>query len=110
MTDASDLHLRQKPPSEEDEFFAREDKERIERLREQRRAREEAEGREKLKALHWMHCPKCGSELVEEQRAGLLLDRCPSCNGVWFDASEAEALQGKISGLKGKLMHFLGGT
>lgn len=101
MSEAShDEHkhtLRQKPPSREDEFFAREDRERIEQLKEERRKREELEGREKLKALHWMHCPKCGQELVEVEHQGLLIDRCNGCNGVWFDAGEVEALVRKSS-------------
>lgn len=35
-----------------------------------------------------MNCPVCGDVLLEEQVAGIELDRCPGCQGYWFDHGE----------------------
>ncbi len=40
-----------------------------------------------------MQCPKCDDvELTAETSAGVEIDRCPSCHGVWLDALELERL------------------
>ncbi len=101
------LHLRKTAPTQEDEFFAREDRERIEALQEERRRKAEAEGQERLKQLHWMRCPKCGGELTEVVHEGILIDRCGSCQGIFLDAGELEALVGKGQGVMSNLMGWL---
>jgi Zn-finger nucleic acid-binding protein len=53
--------------------------------------------RERLKQLHWMHCPKCGFELTPVAFKGVTIDRCFHCGGTWLDAGELEALAGKES-------------
>jgi Zn-finger nucleic acid-binding protein len=36
-----------------------------------------------------MKCPKCRSEtLLEFKIEAVAVDRCSSCNGIWFDAQE----------------------
>ena len=98
MSEHTPNNLRQKPPSAEDHYFAREDRERIEHLRAERQKREAAEGAARLKEMHWMCCPKCGDKLAEVAHEGVLVDRCQQCRGVWFDASEFEALARKSEG------------
>lgn len=42
-----------------------------------------------------MQCPKCsGHTLIEKTTkvAGLLLDRCNNCQGIWFDRNELQEL------------------
>ncbi len=39
-----------------------------------------------------MVCPRCDSELVERERAGITIDFCSSCRGVWLDRGELENL------------------
>lgn len=39
-----------------------------------------------------MHCPKCSGNLEEKTFGGVGVDRCDSCQGIWFDASEVRAL------------------
>jgi hypothetical protein len=76
----------------EEEYFARENAERLRKLAaEQKKALAESE-REKLRALHHMRCPKCGMELKEIAVRGVDVDRCFSCNGTWLDAGELEKL------------------
>ena len=76
----------------EEEYFARENAERLRKLAaEQQRSLAEAE-REKLRALHQMRCPKCGMELKEISVRGVQVDRCFSCSGTWLDKGELEKL------------------
>lgn len=53
------------------------------------------EQRAQLKALHWMHCPKCGMTLDEITFRGVRVDKCFGCGGVYLDDGELEELAGK---------------
>ncbi len=93
----------------EEEYFYRKNKELLARKREELDAGRRAQEAEQLRELHWMRCPKCGQPLAEEQRAGIKLDRCAGCGGVFFDAGElqllleAEEPAGFLSGLRRRL-------
>jgi len=77
----------------ESEYFVREDAERKRKLaHDVRRQTEEAE-RKRLKALHWMRCPKCGMEMHEVKLRGMDVDVCFSCNGIFLDQGELSHLQ-----------------
>ena len=39
-----------------------------------------------------MKCPACKQVMIVVEHAGIELDYCVSCQGVWFDASELELL------------------
>ena len=79
----------------EDEYFARQEAEwRGARAVETQRQMEESE-RERLKALHYLRCPKCGMALETLALQGIQIDRCYSCNGTWLDEGELEQLAGK---------------
>ncbi len=78
----------------EEEYFARENAERLRKLAaDQKKSLADAE-REKLRKLHHMRCPKCGMELQEISVRGVQVDRCFSCNGTFLDAGELEKLAG----------------
>ncbi len=38
-------------------------------------------------------CPVDGSTLLKEHKNEVLMDRCPTCQGVWLDAGEIEAIK-----------------
>jgi len=77
----------------ENEYFVREDAERKRKLaHDLRRELEEAE-RQRLRALHWMRCPKCGLEMHEVMYRGMTVDVCFSCNGIFLDQGELAHLQ-----------------
>jgi len=83
-----------KPTQTEEEYFARENAERLRKIAaEQKKSLGKAE-QDKLKELHHMRCPKCGMELKEVDVRGVQVDRCFSCNGTWLDAGELEKLGG----------------
>jgi len=52
-------------------------------------------------------CPRCGAtmEVIESQAAPEVeYDRCSSCDGIWFDAGEAEQFAGDV-GLFALMLH-----
>ena len=77
-----------KPSRNEDEYFAREDAERIRKLRERQTAEEQA----KERRTHYMKCPKCGAYLHTEAFHAIQIDRCPECHGLWLDHGEIDQL------------------
>jgi hypothetical protein len=83
----------------EEKWFLERDKQLIERLRVERenrireeQAREAEKERERLRAAHWMRCPKCGHELGEKTLQGIKIDICSLCEGIFFDRGELEEL------------------
>lgn len=79
----------------ENEWFHKHEKELIRKAGERREARlakERDAERERQKKLHHMKCPKCGGDLVEVEHEGIKVDRCKSCQGVFFDAGELDEL------------------
>lgn len=94
-----------KPSSKEEEYFAREEYNRQRKLEQDKLAKMEAEEKAKLKELHYMHCPKCGNNLIEIEYRGILVDKCSSCSGIWLDAGELEQVstleQGSLTKLFG---------
>ena len=88
-----------KPSHEEEEYFAKEQAERLHKLAAEKALELEAEQKERLKRLHFMKCPKCGFDLHTVTFKGLSIDRCFHCGGSWLDAGELETLAGKESHL-----------
>ena len=101
--------------SEDDWFRANEKKllEEARRAREdraaERKAHEDKAERERLKALHYLKCPKCGHDLKPEKLQEIEIDRCTFCEGFFMDAGELEQLyltrdqSKRVSFLKGLL-------
>jgi uncharacterized C2H2 Zn-finger protein len=77
-----------KPSRNEEEYFARKEAERLAQLK--RSAELEAQLAERRS--HFMKCPRCGADLRVEHYSGIEVERCPECDGLWFDAGEAERL------------------
>ena len=44
------------------------------------------------KELHWMKCPKCGSDMEEIEIEEVMIDKCKKCFGIYFDDGELELL------------------
>jgi Zn-finger nucleic acid-binding protein len=40
-----------------------------------------------------LNCPKCKAAMEKVAFGGVTVDRCVSCKGLWFDASEREKLR-----------------
>ena len=56
--------------------------------REKLRKESERAELEKLRAAHWMKCPKCGHDMKVTPIEGLEQEQCTFCAGVYMDRSE----------------------
>ena len=81
----------------EDQWFRENERQLLEAARIAREKREaeraaqlETEEGARLKAAHFMKCPKCGHDMKEETLEGVSVDRCTHCEGVYFDAGELD--------------------
>ena len=74
-----------KPSKTEDEYFAREDAERIRKLHAEEMTRMSAAQREALKRQHGGRCANCGAIMVPERVEGLTILHCPNCGGAYLD-------------------------
>lgn len=78
----------------EEEYFYKRNKELIDKMRgelDQSRAQREAHD---SRQAHWMKCPKCGKAMEEVELAGIKVDQCTDCMGIYFDQGELEILLG----------------
>ena len=82
----------------EDEYIAKEEAERIKRLKEKLVAESKESDRQKTLAVCSMKCPKCAGDLYEIDFRGVNIDRCALCDGVWLDQGELEKLAGSEDG------------
>ncbi len=88
----------------EDEYFARIEAEKKARLA-ARLADEDAEDNAaKLKALHHLHCGKCGQKMITTHFKGVEIEVCPHCGAVLLDPGELEQLAGEEK--HGALQHI----
>ena len=78
------------PSDREQEYFLRRELERKTALERERHEKLKQEEKKKLKALHHMHCPKCGMGLIEIDYRNIKVDKCSACGGIWLDEGELE--------------------
>jgi hypothetical protein len=77
----------------EEEYFARKNREAVEKLRAKMRVAAQA----KEAGLSSMSCPRCDGTLKEIQFEGAMIDTCDKCGGVWLDSGELETIMKKDS-------------
>ena len=95
-----------KPSSGEDEYIARQEAKRRE-LEGIERGQAEAEAcrQERIGT-----CPSgCETKLVEEAFRDILIDRCPTCTGVWLDPGELEKISSDDSAMVRSVFNFFAG-
>ncbi len=100
------MSTEQKPSSNEDEYFVRQDAE----LLKSKRAELDAQRLAAERHSHFMKCPKCGAALVERTFHHMKIDRCSECKGVWLDAGELEQLEAVKDGAVERFVKTLFGT
>lgn len=98
-----------KPSDRPDEYAAREELAKRRQAHADRVAELAEQERADRKQLHWMCCPKCGSQLEEIQFRGVKVDKCFGCGGVYLDDGELEQLAGKPGWLDAMRSFFRGG-
>jgi hypothetical protein len=86
--------MTQKPTEREEEYFARVEFERRKKIEQEQQKKLAAAEKDRLKALHFMKCPKCGMGLIEIDYRGIKVDKCSACDGVWLDSGELDSVAG----------------
>jgi hypothetical protein len=81
--------------SPEDEYFARLESEKKARLAKLLNVEDREDRDAELKALHHMHCGKCGHEMFTTQYKGVEIEICPNCGCVLLDPGELQQLAGE---------------
>jgi len=74
-----------KPIDQEEEYFKREDAERLRKMHADEQARLKAGEREALRAQFGGRCASCGALMVPEQIEGAKFLHCPACGGAFLD-------------------------
>ncbi len=44
-----------------------------------------------------LNCPVCSTGMTEVDKAGVTIDTCPKCRGVWLDRGELEKLGERLA-------------
>jgi acetyl-CoA carboxylase beta subunit len=78
--------------SEEERYFFEKDQASLEKKRHALDTDRKAKMTDEARTDHWMKCPKCGKNMIEVDMDGVMVDRCESCQGLYFDAGELELL------------------
>ncbi len=78
----------------EEEYFHRQNKEAVEKLRAKMVVSEQA----KASGTSSMKCPRCDGKLAESKFEEVSIDTCDKCGGVWLDSGELEQLTKRESG------------
>ncbi|HEY5649784.1 MAG TPA: zf-TFIIB domain-containing protein, partial [Nitrospiria bacterium] len=76
----------------EEEYFFKKNKALIGEMREKLDESRSQQAAHAAENPHWMKCPKCGKTLAEEDLAGIKVDQCTHCLGIFFDKGELELL------------------
>ncbi len=80
---------------QEDEYFHRQEKEKLARLKAQVEADEARAGLEARRAAHFNKCGKCGADMDTRVFKGVEVEICPDCGAVLLDPGELETLAGQ---------------
>jgi hypothetical protein len=83
-----------KPSAAEDEYFAREEALKLQKIHKEKIAEHDEDAQKKLKELHWMKCPKCGWDLEHIKWRDVDVDKCFHCGVLVLDDGEIEKLAG----------------
>ena len=88
-----------KPSEQEEEYFAKQEIQRRLKAEAEKTLRMAEEEKKKLRELHYLHCPKCGTTLEEVVIKEVTVDLCPGCQGIFLDNGELEKITQMPKGL-----------
>jgi len=97
-----------KPTEKEQEYFARQEYEKLRKQAAKHREELEARDREEIRKLHFMHCPKCGLGLTTIPYGKVEVDVCGACGGLWLDQGELEKITKGGAGLFSGILRSFG--
>jgi hypothetical protein len=92
----------------EEEYFAKEDREKLAKLKAKAEAEKAEAEKAERKQLHWNMCGKCGNGMDTKPFRGIEIEICPECGAVLLDPGELQKLAGDDQGgmIKGLLNIF----
>ena len=93
-----------KPSSQEEDYFAREEVEKKHRLAVNQAEELADKQKEELRRLHFMKCPHCGMDLHTLKRGVVDIDMCFHCQGIWLDKGRLETLMTRPIHERGAVM------
>jgi hypothetical protein len=85
--------LRDKERADEDQYFAKRNRQLLEKMRAQTEPADETTARETARG----RCPKCGKRLDSRRFDNIVLEECPSCRGIWLARDEIANLSRRES-------------
>lgn len=80
----------EKPSNLEDEYFARENAERLRKLHYEEQRRLKQSEKDALRRLHAGRCSGCGALMVPERAGPVRILHCPACGGAFLEKSAWE--------------------
>ena len=78
-----------------EEYFHRQDKEKIQALKDKMAKEEAAAAAKAQRDLHYLFCGKCGNKMDTQIFKGVEIEVCPACKAVLLDPGELEELVGR---------------
>lgn len=87
--------MAEKPTRTEDEYFAREDAEKLHRIHQEKLKEVSDKEMAERKKLHWMKCSKCGYDLQTIKWRQVEVEKCFNCGAIVLDDGELEKLAGR---------------
>ena len=88
-----------RPSEQEEEYFARQEIQRRLKAEAEKTLHLAEEEKKRLRELHYLHCPKCGTTLEEAVIKEVAVDLCPGCHGIFLDAGELEKISAMPKGV-----------
>ena len=79
----------------EEKFFHDADEAKIQALKQKLEDEKASEADDERKALHHLHCGKCGTKMDTQIFKGIEIEVCPSCGAVLLDPGELQELVGE---------------
>jgi hypothetical protein len=93
---------------DEEEYFARENAEKLRKLHKEQMKGVTSAERDRLKQLHANRCPSCGMEMSKlPPIQGVTLLRCFECGGTFIDPEVAKKLQGHSTRQEHKIVNAI---
>lgn len=82
----------------EEEYFAKQDREKLAKLKAEQAAKDAATALVERRELHHHKCGKCGADMDTHPFRGVEIEICPECGAVLLDNGELEKLAGTDEG------------
>jgi uncharacterized protein len=84
--------VKPEPLTKEEQYFLETEVKRLKKIHEEHLHKTAQAEKLRLKDLHYLHCAKCGQEMATTVMAGVEIEVCADCGGIYLDAGELEKI------------------